>query len=285
MKKIIACVDGSAHAESVMTMAGWAAERTGADVALLHVVAPHTDAAAPTDFSGAIGLGAKSELLEELAKIDEEHGRLEQKKGQLILKHAQAQLANSNAGTVSLLHRRGDLAEEVSALEAEADLIVVGKRGELSDTEHGALGANLEQVSRAVEKPLLVATQQSKPVERFLIAYDGRTNSDKAVDFVVQNPLLKGLECHLLKVGAENSLSGGILGKAETKLKEAGFSVTSTIKDSASVDAAVANYMDANAIDLLLMGAYGHSPLRRFFLGSTTMAQVGRSKVPVLLFR
>lgn len=285
MKKIIACVDGSNHAENVVTMAGWAAARTGADVALLHVVAPHTDAIAAGDLSGQIGFGAKTELLEELARIDEEHGKLEQRKGQIILAHAKREFPDASASTIELLHRRGALVEEIEMLEASADLIIIGKRGETAGDAHGHLGSNVDHVSRASRKPLLIATQQSKPVERFLIAYDGRTNSEKAVEFVCNSALLKGLDCHLLKIGAENSLSDAIIDKAKGTLQQAGFHVTASVTEAQSVDTAVTEYVAAHSIDLLLMGAYGHSPIRRFFLGSTTMAQIGKSKVPVLLFR
>lgn len=285
MKQIIACVDGSSHAQNVVTMAAWAAGKTDANIALLHVVAPHTDAVAPGDLSGQIGLGAKSDLLEDLAKIDEEHGKLEQRKGQLILEHTRHALADGGASEASLLHRRGDLLEEIQALEPDAGLIIIGKRGETAGDDHGHLGANLERVSSAVHKPLLIATQQSKAPSRFLIAYDGRTNSDKAVDFACQNPLLAGLGCHILKVGTQNSLSDAIVKKARDKLQDAGFTVTASVVDAPSVETAVKDYVAAHDIELLLMGAYGHSPLRRLFLGSTTMVQIAQSKIPVLLFR
>ncbi len=285
MKQIIACVDGSSHAQNVVTMAAWAAGKTDANIALLHVVAPHTEAVAPGDLSGQIGLGAKSDLLEDLAKIDEEHGKLEQRKGQLILEHTQKALADGGASITSLLHRRGDLLEEIQALEANAGLIIIGKRGETAGDDRGHLGANLERVSSGVYKPLLIATQQSTVPRRFLIAYDGRTNSDKAVDFACNSSLLVGLDCHVLKVGTQNSLSDAIVRKARDKLKDVGFDVTASVIEAPSVEAAVKDYTAENDIELLLMGAYGHSPLRRLFLGSTTMAQIEQSKVPVLLFR
>jgi nucleotide-binding universal stress UspA family protein len=39
------------------------------------------------------------------------------------------------------------------------------------------------------------------------------------------------------------------------------------------------------ATELLVMGAYGHSPLRTFILGSTTTALMRACRVSVLLFR
>lgn len=38
-------------------------------------------------------------------------------------------------------------------------------------------------------------------------------------------------------------------------------------------------------IDLLVMGAYGHRPIRQFILGSTTTTMVRTCLVPVLMFR
>ncbi len=285
MKTIIACLDGSAHADDVITLAAWASGQTGAKVSLLHMVPPHSHAPVSADRSGQIGLGAKSHLLEELTKIEQEHGKLEQKKGQLILDHAKQALAARSNATIELLHRRGTLVDEIQQLESGVDLVIIGKHGETKTDTQGHVGANLERVSRTIHKPLLIATRHAKPVERFMIAYDGRASSDKAGEFVVTSPLLKGLECHLLKVSTDNSLSDAILRKATTKLEEAGYSVKATIADAPSVDQAMTDYVANNDIDLLLMGAYAHSPLRRFFLGNTTMAQINRSKVPVLLFR
>lgn len=285
MKTIIACLDASAHAEDVVTMAAWASSQTGAAISLLHMVPSHSDAPVSGDLSGQIGLGAKSDLLAELTRIEQEHGKLEQKKGQLILSHAKQTLEASSSATVEVLHRRGQLVDEIQQQEAQTDLIIIGKRGETKTDTQGHVGSNLERVTRAVHKPLLIATHQSRPVKRFLIAYDGRASSDKAIDFTISSPLLRGLECHLLKVGTDNSLSDAVLRKAKTRLEEAGYDVKSTIADVHSVDQAVTDYMAAHEIDMLLMGAYGHSPLRRFFLGSTTMSQISQSKVPVLLFR
>jgi nucleotide-binding universal stress UspA family protein len=43
--------------------------------------------------------------------------------------------------------------------------------------------------------------------------------------------------------------------------------------------------VDQDHIDLLVMGAYGHSAIRQFIVGSTTTAMIRTVKIPVLLFR
>jgi len=40
-----------------------------------------------------------------------------------------------------------------------------------------------------------------------------------------------------------------------------------------------------NAINLLVMGAYGHSRIRYLIIGSTTTEMIRTCKIPVLLFR
>ena len=44
-------------------------------------------------------------------------------------------------------------------------------------------------------------------------------------------------------------------------------------------------YAREHGVDLLVMGAYGHSPIRRFIVGSTTTAMIRIANLPVLLFR
>ena len=43
--------------------------------------------------------------------------------------------------------------------------------------------------------------------------------------------------------------------------------------------------MKRQRIDLLAMGAYGHSRVRQFIVGSTTSSMVRTCLIPVMLFR
>lgn len=284
MTTILACVDGSPHMQSVCTLSAWAAQQSGASVTLLHVVPAHADIALHDDLSGQIGLGAKTELMQALVELDAERAKIDQKKGQIMLQHATAMMHELSITDPKTAHRRGTLADTVADMQVDASIIVIGKRGETA-TKSGHLGSNLERVTRAVNKPLLIATKNASPVARFLIAYDGSENSKKALNYVCEHSLLKKAECHLLKIGADNDANRKTLQDAEEKLTTAGFTVIAGLKDKPSIDDTVSAYVDDHKVDLLVMGAYGHSAIRRMIFGSTTMAQVERSKTPVLLFR
>ena len=285
MGKIIACIDGSGYADSVSNLSAWVHKRTGLELSLLHVVAPHSEMEAKSDMTGHIGIDVKSNLLEELTRLDEEHGKLELKKGQLMLDHAKEMLDAQGIIQPEMLHRRGSLVETIQEFEAQAELIVMGKRGEHYHTASDHLGSNLERVARAIHKPLLVATQEIKPIKKFLIAYDGSPSANKAVEYVSSNSLFKGLECHVLKVGSATTEAQIILKQAEEKLKTSGFNVHIHLKQGMPVEDAVSEYITSHSIDLLAIGAYGHSKIRSLILGSTTTSLIRKSGIPVMLFR
>jgi len=283
MTKLLVCIDGSAYADNICANAAWVAKRLGAEIDLLHVLRRHSDYEAPgSDHTGSIGLGARSELLEELTKVDEERGRLDQEKGRIILEHGEKILREAGVEKINLLHRRGSLVETLQELESGVDMIFIGKRGEHANTESQFLGANLEKTARAIHKPLFVVSSVVRPIERFLIAYDGKDSVRKAVDFITANPLLKGLEGHLLAVESGDAIDTG---ETENKLKAAGFSVKITHEKNNHPDEAIAEYVNAQNIDLLITGAYSHSRVRTILLGSTTASLIKACKVPLMLFR
>ncbi|MBX3051119.1 MAG: universal stress protein [Caldilineaceae bacterium] len=281
---ILACVDGSVYTDSVLAHAAWVGQRLDVTVQVLHIQPPDADYTGPTDLSGAIGLGAKSSLLEKLSRMDEERSKLDQQKGKLILEHAKEALAEAGISPVSTLHRRGSLVETISELESTTQLVVLGKRGEHADFASGHLGSNLERVVRAAHHPVLVTARAFQPIERFVIAYDGGPSTRKAVDFVASSSLLRGLECHLLRIGADNKKNRAVIAQAATQLAQAGFAVQTLIQPG-QPDEVISAHVKSNEMDLLVMGAYGHSHIRTLIIGSTTSAMLRSCPIPVLMFR
>jgi nucleotide-binding universal stress UspA family protein len=285
MSTIIACLDGSIYADQVCSLGAWAHKQMRLPLSLLHVVGTHSERAAKSDLSGQIGIGSKTGLLQALTQLDEEHGKLEQQKGQLILDHAKEELARKGLLRPQLWHRRGTLVETLCELEHEAELIIIGKRGEHSQITSEHLGSNLERVARSLHKPLLVATRKSQNMERFLIAYDGSPSAQKALDYALHKPLLKGLECHLCMVEDKVTQAQQKLRDAEGQLQAAGFKTKTNVLKNASVEDAIVDYVKDHGIDMLMIGAYGHSKIRSLILGSTTTLLIHASPVPLLLFR
>jgi nucleotide-binding universal stress UspA family protein len=209
---------------------------------------------------------------------------LAQMRGRAILEDGQARLAAAGIAAVTTKLRIGDFVETVAEMEAAADLIVVGKRGEAADFAKLHLGSNLERVVRASHKPVLVTARAFKPIESILIAYDGGTSAMKAVDHIARSDLFAGLRCRLLGVGAETAESRRRLADAEALLNAGGYRVSADILPG-QPDRVIAEAVEAEGIDLLVMGAYGHSRIRNLIIGSTTTEMIRSCKIPVMLFR
>jgi nucleotide-binding universal stress UspA family protein len=284
MAKLIALVDGSIYTQSVCDHAAWVARRTGAAAELLHVLGRRETASAPANLSGNITLGARTALLEELSALDAQRAKLAQKRGRAILEDAKTVLEAAGVAEVTTRLRIGDFVETVTEFEAEADMVVVGKRGEAADFARLHLGSNLERVVRSCHRPVFVASRAFKPIERFLVAYDGGTSSMKAVDHIARSPLFAGLKCRLLTVGPQTDENRKRLQDAEAVLRAGGYDMESAII-AGQPDVVIAQTVEAERIDLLVMGAYGHSRIRSLIIGSTTTEMVRSCKIPVVLFR
>ena len=237
--------------------------------------------AGPTNLSGSISLGARSALLEELATHDEQAAKLAQRHGRAILEDAQAHVAEAGITATTRL-RLGDLLEEIA--EHDADMIVIGKRGEAADFAKLHLGSNLERIARTWPKPLFVAARAFRPVKRFLIAFDGGPSSLRALDYVASSPLFSDLEGHVLMAGPDTEKNRKALGNAAAALESAGMTVDTSLTPG-QVGTVIAAAVDTQAIDLLIMGAYGHSRIRSMIIGSTTSEMLRSCKVPVVLLR
>ncbi|WP_231902071.1 universal stress protein [Halorhodospira halochloris] len=163
-------------------------------------------------------------------------------------------------------------------------LLVLGKQGEDGDAVERHIGSHLESTIRRVQKPILVAPLAFREPERFLIAYDGSPAARKVVVRITESPLLQGLEAHLLLVDADTAVNRERLLAPLQQLDAAGFTVHAEVR-SGGIDETVCNYRKEQDIHLMAMGAYGHSRLRRFFVGSTTTHMIMRSSTPLLILR
>lgn len=284
MNKLLAFIDASIYSRSVCEHAGWIAQRTGAAVDLFHVIGRRETGEARQNLSGNITLGARSSLLAELSALDEQRGRLAQMRGRAILEDGEALLREAGAETVVSKLRIGDIVETAAEFEGEADMVMIGKRGEGADFAKLHLGSNLERIARAATKPVFVTSRGYQEPKAFMIAYDGGNSSMKAVDHVARSPLFAGLACHLVTVGADTPETRASLDGAKAMLAAGGYDVEVEILQGPP-EAAIADAVTRKGIDLLVMGAYGHSRIRSLIIGSTTSEVLRLCKIPVVLFR
>jgi nucleotide-binding universal stress UspA family protein len=282
-EKIVALVDGSIYSASVCEHAAWIASRTGAPVELIHVLG-RREAPEKQDLSGSLRLGARTKLLEELAELDEQRARLVRARGRAILEDARAILDGAGVDEITTRLRHGDIVESVAEVEADARVIVLGKRGEAADFARGHLGSNLERIVRAAHRPVLVASRAFRDISSVLVAYDGGRSAMKAIDHIARSPLFAGLSIHVVTVGADTAEARKGLADAKALLDAAGLRSSTAIVPG-QPETELGAMVESGGFGMVVMGAYGHSRIRSLIIGSTTTAMVRSCKVPVVLMR
>lgn len=169
-----------------------------------------------------------------------------------------------------------------------ADLIVMSQtEGDNSDSRFRHLP---EHVLMACGRPLLVVPVGSEVdtvAERVLVAWDGRRESTRAL-FGALPLLRRAAEVRLHRINQphqDRHHLSGITEELANTLARHGVSLEIVHSDARSGEIAdelmgFAQDMDA---DLMVMGCYGHSPLREFVLGGTTRRVLSQTPIPVLM--
>lgn len=287
MKRILLCTDGSVFAQSSYQYGAWFAQSLGAAIDVLHVTDVRSQVGAEAaNLSGSIGIDASDVLLKQLVDLEHAKAKLSHQRAKLILQAAEETLRAQGVQSIRLMHKMGFLVDYLPELEAVVDLIILGKRGESAEFAAGHLGANLERMIRASHRPCLVTSRQFRSIERVLIAYDGSPNGQTLLQFVLNSSCFQGRVLHIVNVAKDSSDSVAQvrLQEAQQQAQGAGFTPICEMV-LGNPESAIAQYIEAQQIDLLVMGAYGHSRIRHLVIGSTTAQILRSSPIPVLVFR
>ena len=202
----------------------------------------------------------------------------------LILAAAEAHLRGACIDKITTTQQHGELVESVIQMEQTADLVVIGKRGQSADFAKLHIGSSLERVIRGSIRPVLVASRSFQPIEKFLIAFDGGQSIQKAIAYLCANPMLRDISCHILRAGRIDSSAELELEEAAAKLSAAGYEVN--LESTAGTpEEVISMAVEKLEINLLVMGAYGHSKIRQLIVGSTTTTLIRTCHIPVLMFR
>jgi len=282
--KVLACVDLSPYAEHVADCAAWAAARMAAPLEFLHVIERHPPLAGEQDHSGAIGANAQEKLLQDLSDEDASRTRTERDAARAFLQRLRERAEAAGATQVDTRQRHGDLAETLAEQQDAVRLFVLGRRGASASTVQRDLGQHVEWTVRSLRRPILAVTDRFKAPERVLIAFDGSAITRKGVEMVATSPLFKGLPVHVLMSGKPQSDAPKQIEWARQTLEQAGFGVVADINPG-DPQTVIGDAVLRKGIDLLVMGAYTHSPLRKLFWGSKTTELLRAARVPTLLLR
>lgn len=284
---VLSCIDGATFSEAVCDYAAWIAKAVSAPITFLHAI-EQLNTPAVSDLTGAIGLGASEELLDELISVEQNRTRLLIKKGNIMLESAKKRATQQGVESISLRQRHGSLIETLVDMEEQIRVLVVGIRGEQHAEDTSGIGNQLEAIIRSLHKPILVVNKPFTLPKTIMLAYDGSDAANKALDMVASSPLFSNMPCHLVRVTtrvtAEKTSHDTLLTDASRRLAANGIDVTTAVIDG-KIEDALADYQASHGIDLTLMGAFSHTKVRHLLLGSFTAKMLVKTQQPLLLLR
>lgn len=281
---ILACIDGSAVTESVCDYAAWYASRLNLPVGLLHV--SDVPASNRRDLLGSIGINSRQLLLEELTQLDEQRAKVANSYSNALVKDAKSHIQSSFDGVdVNIYQRHGKLLPAIEHFNTKNRVIVMGRRGEDHKDSRINIGSQIETVARASSVPILICSETFKLPASYMVAFDGSKTAIKAVDIISKSPLLKGMQGHIVMICHDDETSKNSLVAATEQLTTSGFTIEAHhLSASDTVDGLLA-FQKQNAVDIIVIGAYGHSKFQQLFVGSTTTKIIAKTLSPVILVR
>jgi nucleotide-binding universal stress UspA family protein len=280
MKRVIACIDSSPCIHALAEAAAWIAKKTYRELVLLQILDYYPASYHLGEISGVIGFESNAMLLKELAELEQKQSDIAQDYSNNLLNHISAIIKEQHDIDVTHLQEKGDFLEQSFALLREDDIVVIGRVGERSAEKNKLLGSNVENFIRGANCTVMTVGETFKPPTRFIFAYEYSPTCAKMVKRIAQTDLLRLLQCHLLYVGDHPE----ILEEPAKYLANAGLDVITEYRYG-DVAENILGYQREHGIQLIVMGAFSHSKIHQFFLGSITTSIFRNVEVPLLVVK
>ena len=164
--------------------------------------------------------------------------------------------------------------EVISRTAIAHDIVIVSRNGYnriASDRE--TIDAWIAPVIRGSVRPVLVAgtgVREGVDIRNVLVAYDGSAHSARALLAAAEFAARPGVDCTLATVAASEETGRELIAPAETFLSHRGIKPRKQIIVSSKPSDVICELAASGGVDFLIMGAYGHSPIREVLFGSTT---------------
>ncbi len=276
LKRILVGLNGSEYSRAAGEVAVGLAKTQGAAVVGLGIVdVPHLTG------PEAVPLGAGAFKIERDAALVE---AADDRISKLLAKFEHN--CSQRRVPCQMLKLSGD-PEHLLAREAQqVDLLVMGRKS--TPESPGVVASHvLRQTLRNATRPVLCVSEfdsaafGTAPV---LVAYDGSPQAAKALQMFQAIGLASGRDIHVLMV-ANDSNDPHNLKLATEYLKAYDHQVQITCKVS-ELPTSIVILSEARRMNaaLIVMGAYGQSPIKELFFGSVTRGVLRESKLPLFLY-
>ncbi|WP_139852216.1 universal stress protein [Acinetobacter pullicarnis] len=280
MKRVIACIDSSPCIHALAEAAAWIATQTHRELVLLQILDYYPASYHLGEISGVIGFESNAMLLKELAELEQKQSELALDYSNNLLNHISEAVHEKFLIQPSTIQEKGDFLEQSFNLLKPDDIVVIGRVGERSAEKNKSIGGNVENFIRGANCTVMTVGENFKPPTRFIFAYDDSPTCKDMLKRVAKSDLLRLLQCHLLYVGDYPE----ILNEPTQFLKNSGMDVVVEYRYGDIADN-ILDYQAQHQIQLIVLGAFSHSKIRQFFLGSVTTKIFRSATVPLLVLK
>ncbi|WP_288399460.1 universal stress protein [uncultured Acinetobacter sp.] len=278
MSRVIACIDSSPCINAIAEAAAWVARETKRELVLLQVLDYYPASYHLGEISGVIGFESNAMLLKELAELEQKQSELAIDYSNNLLKHISEMILDKYGLESTKIQEKGDFLEQSFSVLRETDFVVMGKVGERAAEKNKPIGSNVENFIRGANCTVMTVGENFKIPTRFIFAYEYSPTCLNIMQRISQSDLLKSLQCHLLYVGDHPE----VLKDPEEYLRTAGLDVV-TVYRYGDVAENILEYQQELGIQMIVLGAFSHSKLHQFFLGSIATSIFRNASVPLLV--
>jgi nucleotide-binding universal stress UspA family protein len=274
LRGILVGLDGSTYSDAAVTLGLKWAKAANAILAGQTIIEriDLNDAALPAG-SGYFKLAADDQKLTEAKLLADQR-----------LDAFSARCAASGV-TGQRLREMGDPAWSILLQAQRYDLVLLGLETHFRALPGDGSCDTLDKVLQSPPRPVVVTPNTLSDGNTAVIGFDGSLQASRTLAAYVSTGLAANYENVVVTIDTEFEEATRTAERAVDYLTLHGLNVkprpVETRLDPASILLDHANLMRAG---LVVMGAFGHSPLREFFFGSTTRGVLRESKVPVMLY-
>lgn len=153
-------------------------------------------------------------------------------------------------------------------------------------TSQETIDSLVAPVIRNSVRPVLVAGlefREDSDIQKVLVAYDGSAHSSRALLAAAEIAARPGVDCLLAAVAQSEDAGHEALAPAEAFLIHHGISPRKKVVVGSKPSDVICEMVASGKADLVIMGAYGHSPIREVLFGSTTEQVLAHCGANVIL--
>ncbi|MFT7163519.1 MAG: nucleotide-binding universal stress UspA family protein [Flavobacterium sp.] len=273
MKRILVPTDFSAHADNALKIAAQIANKTEAEIFLLHMLE------IPAQIHDAItGATAIPEVMIFIKKANDSLQKIKEK-----------DFLNGTKVTESLKFERASEGILSFSKKNKIDLIVMGSHG-VSGIEEVLIGSNTEKIVRLSDIPVLVIkknTPEFKPTN-FVFASDFSKEIKKPFKKMIKFAAIFNAKLNLVMICTPNSfkptaISEQIINDFMSVFKIENYSTT--IYNDVNIENGIRNFSNSIDADLVGLCTHGRTGLAHFFTGSISEDLVNHAIKPIITFK